>query len=266
MKGYKAFDKDMTCRGFQYEVGKTYKHDGPISPCNSGFHFCENPMDVMGYYDITDCTFAEVEANGEIKTEGTKSVTGNIKITAKIGFPEFVKNAVDFMVTFCKSGDASNLAASGDASNLAASGYASNLAASGNYSKLASSGYASNLASSGYASNLAASGDASNLAASGDGSKLAASGDDSNLAASGDYSKLAASSNGSKIEITGNKSVGANIGIKGAIKGIAGTWITLAEYNNKGECILVKSAKIDGKKIKSGTWYTLKCGKFTEVK
>ena len=98
--------------------------------------------------------------------------------------------------------------------------------------------------------------DSSQLAASGYSSQLAASGDCSQLAASGDYSKL---------EMTGEKSVGANIGVNGIAKGKIGCWITLAEYDNERNPICVKSAKIDGKKLKADTWYALKDKKFTEI-
>jgi hypothetical protein len=109
------------------------------------------------------------------------------------------------------------------------------------------------------------------LAASGDSSQLAASGDYSKLAASGDSSKLAASGDSSKLEINGADSVGAAIGIENTIKGTVGSWITLAEWvwDKKKERyipVCVKSAQIDGKKIKANTFYKLQNGKFTEVK
>ena len=96
-------------------------------------------------------------------------------------------------------------------------------------------------------------------------SKLASSGDYSQLASSGYSSQLASSGYSSQQIITGENSVSANIGIGGETKGVIGTWITLAEYNDKNECILVKADIIDGKKIKEDTWYSLKNGEFTEV-
>ena len=83
MKGYKAFKSDWTCRGFQYEIGKTYElEDGQeLQMCQCGFHFCKNPIDVFGYYPLDDKTLiAEVEALGEIQQEGTKYVTNKIRI------------------------------------------------------------------------------------------------------------------------------------------------------------------------------------------
>ncbi len=83
MKGYKAFNKDWTCRDFQYEIGKSYELPEGKEPimCRRGFHFCENPIDVFGYYPISDETvIAEVEAYGEILREGTKLCTNKIRI------------------------------------------------------------------------------------------------------------------------------------------------------------------------------------------
>lgn len=80
MKGYKA-TYDMKCRGFKYEVGKTYTHDGELILCESGFHFCQRPQDILEYYDFWDTfTVLEVEALGEVITKGDKSVTNCIKI------------------------------------------------------------------------------------------------------------------------------------------------------------------------------------------
>jgi len=277
IKGWKGFDKDMKCRGFQYEEGKTYETDKAVI-CQEGFHFCTDPFDVLNYYNLADSTFAEVESQGETVThnEDSKVATTKIKINAQLSLGNFINAAVSFIMDKCQkekqaSGDDSKLAASGDSSKLAASGDYSKLAASGDYSKLAASGDDSQLAASGHYSQLAASGHYSQLAASGDDSKLAASGDSSKLAASGDYSKLAASGDDSQLDITGDDSVGAAIGIDNTIKGKKGNWITLAEWkydDNKKRSVpvCVKSIQIDGNKIKADTFYKLKNGKFQEVK
>ena len=172
---YKGFDKDLKCRDFQFEIGKSYTHDGAVKVCESGFHACENPWDVLSYYNIVDSRFCVVEQSGEIQKHAadSKIASASITIQAELKLPEFVKTCVDWLIKTCSadaevdSGYDSQLAASGYASRLAASGYASRLAASGYASQLAASGYASQLAASGYASQLAASGDASRLAASG---------------------------------------------------------------------------------------------------
>jgi hypothetical protein len=224
VKAYKAFNKEMKCRDFQFEVGKTYTHEGKVKACESGFHSCENPLDVLNYYNLCDSRFAIVEASGEIAKHGddSKIASASITIEAELHLPQFIAAAVDWIKSACTydgkkvddgdssqlaaSGDYSKLAASGYSSKLAASGYSSQLAASGDYSKLAASGYSSKLAASGYSSKLAASGYSSQLAASGDSSQLAASGNYSKLSASGDSSKLAASGNYSQLAASGDSS------------------------------------------------------------
>lgn len=75
IKAYKGFNKDMTCRGYQYEVGKEYEHNGPVEVCASGFHACENPMDVLQHYAPCDDSgnlrrYCEVEQSGDIDKRG----------------------------------------------------------------------------------------------------------------------------------------------------------------------------------------------------
>jgi hypothetical protein len=305
IKGYKAYNKGMKCQNFQFKENEIFEQNGDLKICQNGFHFCENPLDTLDYYSLCDSEFSEVEALGEIQKGANKSCTNKIKIGIKLDLSAFIKTSINFIWEKCNiensnknvseeknsqlaasgdssklaasgnfsklaaSGDSSQLAASGDSSKLAASGYSSKLAASGNFSQLAASGYFSKLAASGDSSKLAASGDSSKLAASGDSSKLAASGDSSQLAASGNFSQLAASGDSSQLEMTGSDSVGANIGINGIVKGRIGCWITLAEYKidkNKYIPVCVKSAKIDGKKIKEDVFYKLENKKFIKVK
>ena len=86
MKGYKMMNSDMSCKGFQYEVGKEYTLDGNLTLCKSGFHFCKNPFNCLVYYDNIkgDKRLFLVEALGEVITEGSKSVTNKIKIIEEI--------------------------------------------------------------------------------------------------------------------------------------------------------------------------------------
>ena len=103
IKGYKGFNKDMTCSGKQYKENTTYEEDG-TEICEAGMmHFCENPYDVLDYYplvnedgDISD--FAEVEAVGEVKKDGNNSATNKLHIGAKLGLKGFVKACVDFTI------------------------------------------------------------------------------------------------------------------------------------------------------------------------
>ena len=86
-RGYKAFEQDLTCRGFQYEVGKTYKIDGEIALCESGFHFCKKPTDCFQYYDRFS-RLCEVEADGLIIHGNGKSACSMITIIREIGGAE----------------------------------------------------------------------------------------------------------------------------------------------------------------------------------
>ena len=258
--GFKAYNKGMVCRGFQYKVGKTYECE-TAKICNSGFHFCQNPLDVLNYYNLCESDFSEAKSLGKTQKHDTNSkvCTTKIKIGAKLSLPAFIKASIDFLLT--KTTDNKTKAASRHYSQLAASRHSSQLAASGHSSQLAASGNSSKLVASGNSSKLVASGNSSQLAASGDFSKLAASGDSSKLAASGNYSKL---------EITGSDSVGAAIGANCVIKGRVGNWITLAEWKYDSEKqryipVCVKSTQIDGKKIKEDIFYKLKNGKFVAV-
>jgi len=91
MKGYKAFDKDLKCRDFQFEIGKTYKHNGNIELCKSGFHFCRKCADCHNYYQ-QDARICEVEAIGEIieSKEDSKCVTNEIKIIRELSHGEIL--------------------------------------------------------------------------------------------------------------------------------------------------------------------------------
>ena len=102
MRGYKFMESDMTCKGFQYEIGKEYSLKDELSMCNNGFHFCENPFDCLGYYNNIkgDMRLFLVEALGEVITDGNKSVTNKIKIVEEIPNIEkfFDENKDNFVV------------------------------------------------------------------------------------------------------------------------------------------------------------------------
>jgi hypothetical protein len=144
MKAYKGFDKDWKCRDFQFEVGKTYMHDGPVSLCNSGFHACESPLDIWNYYPPVDGNQAaevELDATDE-KENDSKRVGKSITIKAALT----IAGLVSAQVEWCqKNADAKNIA-SGDYSKAASSGDYSTAASSGSYSTAASSGDSSKAA------------------------------------------------------------------------------------------------------------------------
>ena len=84
MKGYKGMDKNMRCRGMQYEIGKIHHADGEISVCESGLHFCENLKNVFDYYEREGNRFFEVEAFGKIDSDGKKSAASNLLIIKEL--------------------------------------------------------------------------------------------------------------------------------------------------------------------------------------
>ena len=91
IKGYKVFNPDWTCRGFKYEVGKTFKHEGDIGLCSSGFHFCQKASDCFNYYNFnSNNKVAEVLATGLVETENDKSVTNEITIVREIPWQELL--------------------------------------------------------------------------------------------------------------------------------------------------------------------------------
>ena len=100
MKGYKGFDKDLKCRDFQYEVGKDYTTEGKIEACKNGFHFCENPMDVLGYYPPSDSRYCIVESSGQEDRDGDDSevATSKIHISAEIGLKGLIEAGVKFIL------------------------------------------------------------------------------------------------------------------------------------------------------------------------
>lgn len=102
IKAYKAFDKDLSCRGFKYEVGKEYEETGDIKACNKGFHACPYPLDVFGYYEPAWSRFCEVEQSGKIDdSESDKVCSSKIRIGAELDIRGLVKAAVSYVKERC---------------------------------------------------------------------------------------------------------------------------------------------------------------------
>ena len=102
IKAYKAFDKDLSCRGFKYEVGKEYEETGDIKACEKGFHACPYPLDVFGYYVPAGSRFCEVEQSGKIDdSESDKVCSSKIRIGAELDIRGLVKAAVSYVKERC---------------------------------------------------------------------------------------------------------------------------------------------------------------------
>ncbi|MEO1169953.1 MAG: hypothetical protein AAFW97_14710, partial [Pseudomonadota bacterium] len=162
---YKGFDKNLSCRGFQFEIGETYVHDGDVIVCESGFHVCEHPMDVWRYRAPAESRFTVVEYDG--KTEGhsedSKLAVEKLTIKSEVSLAEFIKLSVEAVIARTKkTKKASNSGFQGAASNSGFQGAASN---SGDYGAASNSGdygAASNSGDYGAASNSGTQGAASN--------------------------------------------------------------------------------------------------------
>ena len=87
-KGYKGFKQDLTCRGFQYEIGKTYEYDGDIELCRQGFHFCRELRNVHDFYNLKQSRICEIVADGKIEDDGIKSVCSRISIVRELSREE----------------------------------------------------------------------------------------------------------------------------------------------------------------------------------
>ena len=233
---FKGMDKNFQCLGFQYAVGETYTHEGKVVACNSGFHACENPLDVLDYYPLDcDTRFAIVKASGSISRDGNKLASASMAIEAELRLPEFIAHAINYVKAVCNQDKAPD-----------------------------TSGYNSQLAASGDNSQLAASGDNSQLAASGYNSQLAASGYNSQLAASGNYSKLAASGNYSQLAASGENSIAAGVADNCMAKAGEGGCIALRWTKDKKPRLSVAYVGENG--IKADTYYKLdSAGEFVEV-
>ncbi|HHV6875565.1 TPA: DUF7666 domain-containing protein [Haemophilus influenzae] len=123
---YKGFKQDWTCRGYQYEVGKTYEHKGNVKACESGFHACEYPLDVLSYYSPAVSKFAVVKMSGETSkdSDDTKIASAKITIETEINLPEMIKKAVEW-IKGKVDWDAAKVSNTGDQSAATNTGYRS---------------------------------------------------------------------------------------------------------------------------------------------
>ncbi len=232
IKAYKGFDKDLKCRGFQYEIGKEYKHNGEVKACKSGFHACEHPLDVFRYYSPSESRYCMVEQSGTIdKSESDKTCSEKIKIGAELSLKDIVSAAIKF--TFDKSTPENSEHATGDCGAASATGDCGASSATGNKGASSATGNCGASSATGYCG-----------AASATGYKGAAS-------------------------ATGDNSIALAAGYQCKAKGAIGSWLCIAERENwDGKTYPIKevrAVKVDGERIKADTWYMLVDGELKEV-
>ena len=244
---YKGFDKDLKCRGFQYEMGKEYEMDGDIKCCERGFHACESPLEVFDHYDMTTSRFAKVEQSGEIDKEenSTKVCSSKIKVKAELKLADMINLGVEWI----KEVTSPTKVKIDDKLNDNDGNYAQ-IGSSGNYAQIGSSG------------------DSAKIGSSGNYAKIGSSGNYAQIGSSGYYAQIGSSGDYAQIKSTGEHSVVMAAGYESKAKAKIGSWITLAEWKLNGYVLIpicVKTEKVDGERIKADTFYKLIDGEFKEV-
>ena len=167
IKSYKGFDSSLSCRGFQYEVGKEYEMDGRIECCERGFHACESPLEVFDHYDMLKSRFAEVEQSGIIDREedSTKVCSSRIKIKAELKLADIINIGVEWLKditspskvktdsSLIDNGESKKqIGSSGYYAHIGSSGYSAQIGSSGDYAKIDSTGADSVIMCAGYKS------------------------------------------------------------------------------------------------------------------
>ena len=226
IKAYKAFDKDLSCRGFKYEVGKEYEETGDIKACKKGFHACPYPLDVFGYYAPARSRFCEVEQSGQIDdSESDKVCSSKIRIGAELDIRGLVKAAVSFVKERCTNECNAEPGKPATAGNYGA-------ATAGNRGAATAGNYGA-----------ATAGD-SGAATAGDSGAATARG------------KASTGSNGLSV------ARGNNVQVKG---GIGAILVIAEEREDTYDIVDWKAVLVDGEVVKADTWYRLENGELVEV-
>lgn len=214
VKAYKGFNKHMQCtlngKIFQYEIGKEYKED-KADLCHCGFHACENPLDVLSYYNNIDDKFCEVELDkiDPNRNKDSKICGKKIKIGIEIGFLGLFKAGIEWIKnkTIFTKEDFKKLPSSYNA-------------------KISSSDYNARIGSFSDYARIGSSGEYAQIGSSGDGTKIGSSGYNVQIGSSGDDAKISSS---------GDDCVIMCAGINSSAKAKIGSWITLAEWKYSEE-------------------------------
>ena len=231
MRAYKGFDKDLKCRDFQFEIGGEYE-EPDADLCNAGFHACENPLDVFGYYPPADSRYCEVEldeTSGQ-KSDDSKVCGKKIKVGLELGIKGLVEAGVRFIFEKIDWKNAKEF-------NTV------------NRSAATSTGNQSAATNTGDRSAATSTGDWSAATNTGDRSAATNTGNQSAATNTGDYGAAT---------VEGEDSVAIATGYKGKARGKTGRWIGLIERDDDGKIVFGKMVCVDGVKIKEDTFYTLR--------
>ena len=256
IEAYKGFDKNLKCRGFQFEVGKEYEEPS-AKACDRGFHACEQPIDVFGYYAPGQSRYCMVEQSGQIDRKGddSKVASSRIKIGTEIGIPGIVKAQIEYVKahTTTKYTDP-KMATAGEygaatAGNRGAATAGECGAATAGECGAATAGYAG-AATAGYAG-AATAGYAGAATAGKYGAATAG-----NRGAATSRGSSAAGSEGLAV------ARGTDVKVKG---GLGAVLVLCEEAKDDYKVAAYKVEVVDGERIKADTWYRLQDGEFEEV-
>ena len=242
IKAYKAFDKDLSCRGFKYELGKEYEETGYIKACEKGFHACPYPLDVFGYYAPAGARFCEVEQSGKIDdSESNKVCSSKIRIGAELDIRGLVKAAVSYVKERCTNECNAEPGKPATAGNYGAATAGDSGAATAGDSGAATAGYCGAATAGDYG---------------------AATAGDCGAATAGNYGAATARGKAS----TGSNGLSMARGNNVQVKGGIGAILVIAE-EREDTCDIVdwKAVLVDGEVVKADTWYRLENGELVEV-
>ena len=242
IKAYKAFDKDLSCRGFKYEVGKEYEETGYIKACEKGFHACPYPLDVFGYYAPAGSRFCEVEQSGKIDdSESDKVCSSKIRIGAELDIRGLVKAAVSYVKERCTNECNAEPGKPATAGDRGAATAGDRGAATAGYSGAATAGDRG-AATAGYRG--VATAGYRGVATAG------------NYGAATARGKASTGSNGLSV------ARGRNVQAKG---GIGAILVIAEERDDTYDIVDWKAVAVDGEVVKADTWYRLENGELVEV-
>ncbi|EAS4906484.1 hypothetical protein D7U12_12820 [Salmonella enterica] len=247
---FKGFNKELKCRDFQFEIGKTFHHEGKVEACGSGFHACECPFDVFGYYPPADSRYAETISFGVTDREedgDTKIASASITIKAELTLPQFIQRGIDWIWSKIDKSLEQQIM-TGNRSAATNTGYQSAATNTGNQSAATNTGNQSAATNTGYQS------------------AATNTGDWSAATNTGDWSAATNTGNRSSAEVSGSQSVAVSLGIEGKARASENGAIVLCYRDEDGELIHIRSSKVGENGIKQDTWYQLdEDGEFVEV-
>jgi len=289
---FKGFDKDLRCRGFQFEVGKTYAHTGEVKACESGFHACEHPLNVFDYYAPAFSRFAEVELSGDLSRHDgdTKIAAGQITIKAELRIPDLVARAIKWVMDRTHSeegasatgyqgaasatgpqgaasatGDQGAASATGSQGAASATGYQGAASATGYQGAASATGSQGAASATGPRGAASATGPRGAASATGPQGAASATGDQGAASATGPQGAASATGYQGAASATGYQGAASATGYQGRASGADGCALFLVERDDDWKIVAVWAGVVGRDGIKPDTFYTLRDGNPVEL-